>query len=253
MQIVKKTAEDWSEQNIADFWNWQSGNSSRQEGYFTAMVGVGIVRFMKQQHLVKGKILDYGCGAGHMLSLLSQQPNVELYGLDFSPDSIEQTKQRVKNPLVLKELYVVDKLPSAFKSEIFDTITFIETIEHLQNKMLENTLVEIHRLLKPGGRLLLTTPFDEELEKHMTFCPFCKAEFHHMQHMQRFTIESLSILLKKHGFKIEFCKNINLEKYQTGSFKFNLKRLLSNMAISLRQRQKSKVHNKPHLVAIVSK
>jgi ubiquinone/menaquinone biosynthesis C-methylase UbiE len=252
LNIVHKKPADWTTEDIAGFWDWQSKNISRQQQYFTATLAPGIVKFIKKKGLLKGNVLDYGCGAGHLLQEMCKEASVNFYGLDFSADSIEETKKRTANYTNLKQLVLLEQLPTPFNDEQFDSITLIETIEHLQDEQLQQTMQELFRILKRGGKLFITTPFNEDLEAHLNFCPFCKSEFHQMQHMQSFDIAGLTALANRHGFKTEECVNIDIEKLKLGSVKYAIKRSLGKMAIAagLKEDNRSKT---PNLIAILVK
>ncbi|MEP7254886.1 MAG: class I SAM-dependent methyltransferase [Ferruginibacter sp.] len=252
MDITKKDPGDWTPENIANFWNWQSKNAFRQSQYFTASMAPGIVRVLKNKGLLKGSVLDYGCGAGHLLEEMVKIEEVDFYGLDFSADSITATQKRTANKKNLKQLVLANTLPCSFNDSQFDTITLIETIEHLQDDQLQETLNELHRILKTKGKVFITTPFNEDLDSHMNFCPFCKSEFHHMQHMQSFDIARLTALAKQHGFVVDYCRNINMEKFRIGAIKFYIKNILKKTAISLGLKEKEAVKN-PNLIAFFSK
>lgn len=249
--VIKKPA-DWTTDDIASFWDWQSQHTSRQHQYFTATMAPGIVWFLKKKGMLKGNVLDYGCGAGHLLGQMVKEEKVDFYGLDFSADSIAATKNRTTGRSNLKELLVADKLPTTFSNAMFDTITIIETIEHLPDDQLHGTMDELYRVLKHKGNVFITTPFNENLESNMCFCPFCKTEFHHMQHMQSFDIARLTALAKEHGFGVEYCRNLNIEKFKMGNIKFAVKSILKRTAIFLGLMEKEKIKN-PNLVAIFSK
>ena len=252
MDFTKKQPQDWSHQNIANFWDWQSKDALRSTNYFTAVMAGGIVRFLRSRDMIKGKLLDYGCGSGHLLEQLAKENNAAYYGLDFSSDSVDEAKERTKSNTNVKAVVLVDRLPSPFENDTFDTITFIETIEHLQDDMLDETMKELYRILKPGGKLLITTPFNEDLEKHFTFCPFCRSAFHHMQHMQSFTIERLNKLLQQYSFNVTCCNNIDIEKWKLGSFKFFIKKSILSLATYFNLKEK-RSETAPNLIAIASK
>ncbi len=98
-------------------------------------------------------ILDVGCGMGGLLTaMLLRGYNVS--GLDFNPDYCEITKLRAAkygfSPLVLEG--VLEQLPFAGSS--FDVVICSDVLEHVQNPI--KSLEEINRVLKPGGKLLLT-------------------------------------------------------------------------------------------------
>ena len=252
MKVVHKEALDWTAGDIAAFWDWQSKNLSRQQQYFTATMAPGIVKFIKKKVLLKGDVLDYGCGAGHLLEQMLKHPGVNFYGLDFSADSIEETRKKTSGKPNLKELVLIERLPSPFKDEQFDSITLIETIEHLQDEELNETMQELLRILKPNGKVFITTPFNENLNDHLAFCPFCKSEFHQMQHMQSFNVESLIALAARHSFKVEYCANIDIERLKLGPVKYFVKQELIKLAIAAGL--KDAVKNKtPNLIAIFVK
>lgn len=252
MKTVHKRPQDWTAADIAAFWDWQSKNANRQQQYFTAVMAPAIVKLIKKKGLVKGNVLDYGCGAGHLLEQMVKQPNVNFYGLDFSADSIDETKRRNVGKTNLKELVLIDKLPSSFKDEQFDSITLIETIEHLQDEVLHATMQELFRILKRNGKLFITTPFNENLDDSLNFCPFCKSEFHEMQHMQTFDVAGLNALAAGHGFNVDGCVNIDIEKLKLGSVKYFVKQVLVKLAIAAGL--KDAVKNKtPNLIAFFVK
>ncbi len=147
---------------------------------------------------------------------------------------------------------MVDKLPTHFRDEQFDSITLIETIEHLQDDVLHETMLELVRILKRNGKLFITTPFNEDLDNNLNFCPFCKSEFHHMQHMQSFNVESLTALATKYFFNVELCMSMDIEKLRLGSIKYAVKQTLKKLAIAAGLKD---VANKkiPNLVALFVK
>ena len=252
MDITKKGPANWTSQNIADFWNWQSQYKYGRNNYFTAVMSAGIVRYLKNKGLLNGKLLDYGCGSGHLLELLGKEKKTECYGLEFSADSAKETERRTKNFPNIKKVVLADSLPTSFEDNMFDTIVLIETIEHLPDDILHQTFRELYRILKQGGSIFITTPFNEELEKHLIFCPFCKTEFHHMQHMQSFTRERLIKLMSDHGFSVVFCSNIDIEKLKLGRIKYFLKRTMVTMA-EIAGIKETRTDKTPNLVALVSK
>lgn len=252
MKAIHKKPSDWTAADIAAFWDWQSKNLLRQQQYFTATMAPGIVKFIKKKGLLKGEVLDYGCGAGHLLEQLLTEPDADFYGLDFSADSIEETRKRTAGRSNLKQLVLIDRLPSSFNDEQFDFITLVETIEHLQDEALHETMQELLRILKPNGKIFITTPFNEDLNSRLNFCPFCKSEFHEMQHMQSFDIAAMHALAARHGFKVEDCINMDIERLKLGPVKYFIKQALAKLAIAAGL--KDPVKNKtPNLIAFFVK
>jgi len=252
MEPIQKKAADWTAENIASFWDWYSKNAAKQKNYFTAVMAPGIARFLKNKNLLQGAVLDYGCGSGHLLEQMVKETGTDFYGLDFSAASVAATEKKLQHNTNLKQLVKIEQLPSPFADAMFNTITLIETIEHLQNDTLHQTMDELFRILKTKGKLFITTPFNEDLDSHTVFCPFCNSEFHHMQHMRSFTIESIHALAKQHHFIVDYCDNIDIEKLRLGTIKYLVKKTLKKMAIATGLKDKETLQ-KPNLVAIFSK
>ncbi len=95
------------------------------------------------------RLLDLGCGDGSLLAGL-QACGWRVEGLDVDPLGVESTHARgIKATL--------GTLPdAAFPGSSFDAIVMSHVIEHAHDP--EALLLECHRVLKPGGSLILVTP-----------------------------------------------------------------------------------------------
>ena len=58
------------------------------------------------------------------------------------------------------------------------------------------------RVLKPGGRLVLPTPFDERLSDKMIRCPHCENDFHSRGHQRSFVDNAFRSLAVNHGLEV---------------------------------------------------
>jgi SAM-dependent methyltransferase len=97
-------------------------------------------------------ILDLGCGDGSATSLAAQRnPGHRVLGMDWSAGSVSQARRL---GLTVVQAGVAPGLPVA--SETADVVMMSELIEHLVDT--DAALDEAHRVLKPGGSLLLSTP-----------------------------------------------------------------------------------------------
>lgn len=112
------------------------------------------------------KVLDFGCGMGEESMYLAKL-GAEVTAIDISPVGIEVAERRSRfNKLPIKT-QVTDCLHSGLPAESFDVVHCLGVIHHIG---LEKGLIELHRMLKRGGRVVLA--------EHVSISPLIEALRH---------------------------------------------------------------------------
>ena len=103
-------------------------------------------------------VLDVACGYGQTAILYKDAvgPTGRVVGTDLSPDLIQEAKGRAGIVDGLRFLVHDAAEPFPFESNSFDAITCNFAIYHFPD--LDRPMTEFHRMLKHGGRLLITGP-----------------------------------------------------------------------------------------------
>lgn len=101
---------------------------------------------MKYSGNLKGVMLDFGCGSKPYKSLFHVTRYV---GLDFENPGHSHTQEQIDF------FYDGEKIP--FEDKFFDSVFTSEVFEHVFN--LPKIILEINRVMKPGGLILITCPF----------------------------------------------------------------------------------------------
>ena len=106
-------------------------------------------------------LLDVGCNVGAWLRDCSQRwPSAHLAGVEINQAALNQAKVNV--PGVDLRHAGAECLP--FPDESFQYVTCLEVLEHLPAELRPAAIKEMRRVLKPGGRLILTVPHAGWLE-----------------------------------------------------------------------------------------
>lgn len=137
-------------------------------------------------------VLNIGVGSGGLERILLDK-GVNVYVLDPSEKAIEKIKITLNLSERAKVGYSQD-IP--FSDNVFDCVVMSEVLEHLTDEVLNQTLSEVFRVLKPGGRFIGTVPADENLKLSEVICPECGNLFHRWGHLQSFSEERLNSLLR---------------------------------------------------------
>nr|WP_255654984.1 methyltransferase domain-containing protein [Cohnella sp. REN36] len=114
-----------------------------------------LYRYLLALPYVQGKIvLDAACGTGYGTAMMKDGGALDVAGVDLDPGSIERASRDYVSPGV--GFAVADVLSLPFEAGAFDVVVSFETIEHVPDGAA--WLAEAARVLKPGGRLLVSTP-----------------------------------------------------------------------------------------------
>ncbi len=98
-----------------------------------------------------GKLLEMGCGLGHLLGLL--QDDFQCVGIDLIDYSIEQTRLNAPKAQALQmDVADIHTLPAGD----FSSVVALHLVEHLPHP--QQTIRAVNRLLKPGGLWFFATP-----------------------------------------------------------------------------------------------
>ncbi len=174
------------------------GNPQHQEAKYavpyhysldrTTVQGVLYMSYMKRAEAIvralnPQRAVDVGCGDARFIALLK---DVNIEGLDYSDQALQFA--RVYNPQTTFTVADVRKAPYA--DATFDVVTMIEVIEHIKPEEVVSVLQGIRRILKPNGRLIITTPTVREHKMSRA-------------HYQHFTKESMESYLRDAGFSLE--------------------------------------------------
>lgn len=150
-----------------------------------------LARYYFATPYVNGRVLDIACGSGygcHLIAKVCKPECKEVVGVDIDDAVIQYAIKRYQHPLVTYQ--TGDVLSPTLVDELgqFDTVISFETIEHVFDEVL--FMNQMYRLLKPGGMLILSTPFGKGREEK------CRIPFHHFQ----LTREEFKALFKKVPF-----------------------------------------------------
>ncbi len=145
-------------------------------------------------------VADIACGTGYGCRVLIETGKAQsVTGIDICPEAIEYAKSR--HQVAGVRFFAADALQTGIPDQSVDCVVSFETIEHLENA--EALMDEFYRIMKPGGRLICSTPNAWPLE----IAP---------HHVREYNKASFSKLLDRR-FKLEELYNQN-----SGSdFRFN--------------------------------
>ena len=128
------------------------------------------------------KILDLGCGNGEVSQVISDS-GAFVWGVDYSIEAIALAKERrAKNA----DFSVSDAERLSFRDNYFDKVICLDVFEHIYPHKLEKVLLEVKRVLKPGGRFVVATspnsfylgPFMSIAKKLLKIKQFESEEYH---------------------------------------------------------------------------
>jgi SAM-dependent methyltransferase len=92
---------------------------------------------------------------GALLSTIEGHcPNASLTGVDINRGALETA--RLRNPRISFVHADICELP--FDDGVFDAVTCVEVIEHVEAARRADAFREMRRVTKPGGRLVVSTP-----------------------------------------------------------------------------------------------
>ena len=132
---------------------------------------------------MESKILDIGCGTGGATLTLKKYGTV--YAIDYSIAALRYCKERGLYNIINSTV-----LDLPFKSESFDMITILDTLEHIQKHV--EALNQLRCLLKSEGIIVVTVPAFQFLwSKHDEA----------VSHIRRYNHKNLSDVLRQAGFK----------------------------------------------------
>jgi 2-polyprenyl-3-methyl-5-hydroxy-6-metoxy-1,4-benzoquinol methylase len=126
-------------------WELQFESKSNQNDYFENLLS---------NVESKDVVLDIGCGVGKLLEFAKSTKGADVKGVDISPNAISQCQDKGLD-------VVCDDALVFLKNEeenVYDYVTLIHIVEHIQPVELRKILNKVYDVLKPNGKIIIETP-----------------------------------------------------------------------------------------------
>ena len=171
--------------------------------------------------------LDFACGPGIFIGKYTDGNSV---GIDIAEPQIDYAinKYGDKGEFLVKDGNNID-----FKENSFDIVTMLDFVEHIEDEEVISMLNEIYKFLKPGGKLIITTPNYNSLYRFLEMIVNIVGPVSYKdQHINKFHKKRLYTLLQQTKFT-----NIEVEKF------LNFSCFFSVFSIKLAQKAENIVEN----------
>lgn len=171
----------------------------------------------------RGQALELGSPPFHITLLLQRFRNYDLSLTGAAADGRPEIAQELESPefgeshLFTCRCFDIERDPFPYPDNSFDLVTWCEVIEHLTLDPV-HAMAEIHRVLKPGGSLVLSTPnasradsIGNLLRGRNIYDPYhLGAPLMGSRHSREYTLPELVDLISGCGFKIERAEDIDI-------------------------------------------
>jgi ubiquinone/menaquinone biosynthesis C-methylase UbiE len=132
--------------------------------------------------LASGKVLEIGTGSGYGVEIISDIAK-EFITIDKFDTQLDFSKH--PNVTFMQQ----NVPPINFEANTFDSVITFQVVEHIKDD--HAFISEIHRVLKPGGKLIITTP---NIKMSITRNPW---------HVREYTVDQFKRLLSKYFSRVE--------------------------------------------------
>lgn len=139
-------------ESLAPYYNENYYESERAYSFGTRYKSMDLLADCLYQQLKPKTTLDAGCAKGYMVTAFMDR-GCKAYGCDISEYAIKNSIYTLKMWLKVVDIEN-DHWP--YVDESFDLVTAIECMEHLRKP--ENAIVEMARVVKPGGYVAIASP-----------------------------------------------------------------------------------------------
>jgi 2-polyprenyl-3-methyl-5-hydroxy-6-metoxy-1,4-benzoquinol methylase len=163
---------------------------------------------------IKGKLLEIGCSVGFFLEE-AKKYNFITTGLELNKNAAESCLYRGLN---IKNCSLTE---AKFEDGLFDVVVMSHVLEHIAD--IKDFLKEVHRVIKPGGYIVLSQPNYQALVPGIL-----KQDWYGWvpaDHFWHFTPKSITYVLRQNGFE--------LESVQINSMYYPFDKTIKNILIAL--------------------
>ena len=185
----------WDADLIRRFWDGVSDMPVLDKLSFSRLSGPGVIELVRPYLDKPGIVcLDFGGGDGHLADLLLDA-GCEVASYEPSVRRAERINERLAG----KPGFRGTVGPNS--GMVFDAVFCLEVVEHVLPAEMHGFLAQLSNLVKPGGLLFVSCPFEEDLEASFVYCPTCDSEFHRWQHLRSLTASGVRTLVESGGFE----------------------------------------------------
>ncbi len=151
-------------------------------------------------------VVDVGCGNGIFLRFLRQmRPDLRLLGMDRSTAALRHVDcEKIEGDIT--------RIP--LEDNSFDCVVCSQVLEHIAVPSYDIAISELARV--SSKYLIISVPFQENLEAAFTRCPSCKSCFNRDLHLRTYSADTMSDLFTKAGFSHIHSMNLIKSRHYIG-------------------------------------
>ncbi len=150
---------------------------------------------------VPGRLLEVGCGSGRFLERM-RRAGWQVQGTDFDPAVAQRVRERYGLQVDVGDLAALN-----YPGGAYDAIAMSQVIEHVHDP--RALLEECRRVLRPGGRLVLSTPNAAGLAHRR--CGRYWRGLEPPRHLHIFTPDALAACVQACGLRVELLQTLSAE------------------------------------------
>ena len=148
------------------------------------------------------RVLDAGCGTGHLLRHLINGSGAIGYGIDFSKAALKVATERYP----MKRYMLMDTRDLAIQDKTFDKITCFNVIEHIAEQ--DRVMSEFKRILKKNGLLAIGTNIRDSIAWRLY-----QLFIGEHTHVREFSVEEFLAFLGRHFDVVTYRKSSGVFRF----------------------------------------